>query len=71
MVKQRKAAKAWHLRFDLIKKLSAVERFVFGNKSGTIATGSPSKTVSIEEGDPNFATNEAATSAMVNDEMRD
>jgi len=27
-LKMRKAAKAWHIRLELIKKLSAVERFV-------------------------------------------
>ena len=33
VLKHRKVAKAWHIRFELIKKLSAVERFVLNSKS--------------------------------------
>ena len=33
LLKHSLAAKAWHIRFELIKKLSAVERFVLNNKS--------------------------------------
>ena len=32
VLKLRKAAKAWHIRFELIKKLSIVERFLSGYK---------------------------------------
>ena len=32
VLKQRKAAKAWHLRFELIKRMSAVHSFVYAGK---------------------------------------
>jgi len=40
VLKHRKAAKAWHIRFELIKKLSAVERFVLNNKTYKIKESS-------------------------------
>ena len=35
VLKQRKAAKAWHLRFELIKMLHAVDKFVLNSKAIT------------------------------------
>jgi len=32
VLKLRKAAKAWHIRYELMKKLSSVERFLASSK---------------------------------------
>ena len=57
VLKLRKAAKAWHIRFELIKKLSVVERFLANYKPPVrlLSQPKPTKDNMFEEVDASSA----------------